>query len=256
MQVFAYIDIVRDKDAPAAHSEEQLATHRQHPATLRLSVALQSLQISQADIEIEKGLEIDSKVGVYHEVIHNIVLKIGTIGVVVHLSRSTCIHHLRKATFARKEDAELLSRFCRVHTVPIGNQLGKANFVVILQRQALHQSVIDQPRIAEKHLRVATYHLLATEQTRHCAILLAVELVVRHKVDIVEKAHRAKHLLHIDSCTERVFLVPLVAQHRRKRDAEHRLRSTKTAARVLRIVEIEVEIGIQIESFTLRQSTE
>ena len=114
LQVFAHIDVVRDKNSPAAHSEEQLATHRSYPPSLNKTITLQRLQVTKTDIEIEEGIKIDSDVWVYRDVIHNIVAKIGSIGVVLHRSRSTRIHHLRKATFARKEDAELLSRFKRV----------------------------------------------------------------------------------------------------------------------------------------------
>ena len=164
----------------------------------------------------------------------------------LQLGRTSRIHHLCKATFAREEDAKLLTRGLRVEAVPVGHELDYTHLVAVLQGQALHQVVIREPYVAEEGLRVATLELVEAEDARQCAVTTIVKLIVGHQVYVVEKTVRAEPFLRAYADAEIVLLAPRIAQYGRERHAEESLRCAEVAACVLRIIEIEAEICIQI----------
>ena len=210
------------------------------------------MQVSETDVEVEEGVEIDADVWVYGEVIHHIALKCRAVGIVLHRRCCSGITHLCKATFAREEYAELLACCGRVESAPIYCQLDQADLVGVLQCQTLNGIVVGKPDVAEEGFGVATLQLIEEEYTHYCAIATVIELVGCQEVDVVEETIRAKPLLRTYTYREVVLLAPYISQGWRERHAKEGFGGAETASRILCVVEVELEVGIEMQPLALR----
>lgn len=178
--VLADVEFVEQTDTPAAYRQGEAPAFGRFPALFGAAVALQALQVAQPGIEGVGSFVAVADVGIEQDVVHDPFVQLRIVGFgVVEQGHDIAAVPVASLVFAAREDAELLARLVRAHSLPVEGELDEgARLGFIVGGQALDAIIIERVGTAQEERIVSGQQQRARENTGYGLCRLRVELVV------------------------------------------------------------------------------
>ena len=245
--VLADVEFVEQTDTPAAYRQGEAPAFGRFPALFGAAVALQALQVTQPGIEGVGSFVAVADVGIEQDVVHDPFVQLRIVGFgVVEQGHDIAAVPMASLVFAAREDAELLARLVRAHSLPVDGELDEgARLGFIVGGQALDAIIIERVGTAQEERIVSGQQQGARENTGYGLCRLRVELVVDLGVHFTQELVFlvAEVLQQIDGYHQPVLFGPDNTRFRGQAHTEERVRIVDVAVRVFAVVEPGVEVG-------------